>query len=246
VEAKHINLAAGTGVPDDPAERKAAARVREIPLPASALSFSTLRRIDYTDAFLLDCPQAQQRTGEEWARAMLEEAPAATRTMLRRGWFALGVRLGRTDDRRLVLGWAIRERSPDFALLAARSLFGIDAEVLVRREPGALLVATLMQLNNPLARAFGPASPSSTEGSSATSSRSSEGGRRAKAIRASGRSGCREGGPGHRVRRTRGAHSFARSRTYAALTGLEPESPFRPWGSSRGGRRSEPEVRGPE
>jgi hypothetical protein len=66
----------------------------------------------------------------------------------------LGVRLGSTDDDSLVLGWTVRRSSPDHALLAARSPFGIDAEVLFKREPNGLLAATLMKLNNPIARAF--------------------------------------------------------------------------------------------
>ena len=131
-----------------------ASEVREVALPRSARQLTTLRRVDYTDAFLLSTPRAGERTGEEWARAMLEDAPAATRRALRRGWFALGVRLGSVEDSRRVLGWAVRQSSPDHAVLAANSLIGMEAEVLVKREPGALLVATIMKLNNPIARAI--------------------------------------------------------------------------------------------
>jgi hypothetical protein len=114
---------------------------------------TTLVHIDYTDGFRLETRLAQERTAEEWARALVEEAPAATRAKLRRGWFVLGVRLGSTDDDRLVLGWTVRSSSPDNALLAAPSLFGFEAEVLVRREQTAVVVATFMQLKNPVARA---------------------------------------------------------------------------------------------
>jgi hypothetical protein len=128
-------------------------REREVALPPDALALTTLSRADYTDAFLLETGQAQDRTGEEWARAILEDAPAATRRTLRRGWFALGVRLGSTEDQRRVLGWEVRRSSPDFALLAASSVIGMEAEVLCKREQQGLLVATLMRLNNPVARA---------------------------------------------------------------------------------------------
>jgi hypothetical protein len=127
-------------------------RVREIALPADARALSMLPRVDYTDAFLLDTGQALERTGEEWARALLEEAPAATRKSLRRGWCLLGLRLGSTDDDRLVLGWAVRRSSEDFALLAAGSLIGMEGEVLCRREQHGLLVATFIQQKNPIAR----------------------------------------------------------------------------------------------
>ena len=64
------------------------------------------------------------------------------------------MRLGSSDDRRRVLGWELRRTSPDDALLAASSPLGIDAQVLFRRQPRALLVATVIKLNNPAIRAF--------------------------------------------------------------------------------------------
>jgi hypothetical protein len=135
-------------------ERTAATegRVREIALPADARALSTLPRLDYTDAFLLDTGQAQDRTGEQWARALLEDAPAGTRKSLRGGWFWLGLRLGSTDDDGLVLGWPVRRSSEDFALLAASSLIGMEGEVLCKREQHGLLVATFIQLRNPVTR----------------------------------------------------------------------------------------------
>ena len=129
-------------------------QIIEIDIPPEARELTTLSRVDYTDAFILETARAADLTGEQWARAILEGAPEGTRTMLRRGWFMLGVRLGSTDDESLVLGWTVRRSFPDHALLAARSPFGLDAEVLFKREPKGLLAATLMKFNNPIARAF--------------------------------------------------------------------------------------------
>jgi hypothetical protein len=135
-------------------------QVHAVALPPYARALTTLEHVDYTDAFRLETGLAQTRTAEEWARAALEDAPKATRATLRRGWFVLGVRLGSAEDHRLVLGWAVRWRSPDNVLLAARSLIGMEAEVLVRRERSAVMVATFMHLRNPVARtvwaAFAP------------------------------------------------------------------------------------------
>jgi hypothetical protein len=130
------------------------AEVREVDLSPDARALTTLSRVDYDDAFVLETARAADRTGEEWARTILEDAPEATRSMLRRGWFALGVRLGPTDDDSLVLGWAVRRSSRDHAILAARSLIGMEAEVLFKRERNGVLAATMMKLNNPIARAF--------------------------------------------------------------------------------------------
>jgi hypothetical protein len=137
-----------------PDSARAPALVREIALPPDALALSTLAHVDYTDAFLLETDEVGERTGEEWGRAILEDAPAKTRTMLRRGWFALGLRLGATDDERLILGWRLLRSAPDHALLAARSLIGIEAEVLVKREGEGLLAATLIKFGNPITRGF--------------------------------------------------------------------------------------------
>ena len=128
--------------------------VREVPVPASARALSTLPRVDYEDGFLVDTGPAAPRTGEQWARAMLEDAPAGTRRALRRGWCALGLRLGSTRSERRVLGWEMQESSPDFALLAARSHLGLAAELLFKRERQTLFFATFVQQKNPLARAI--------------------------------------------------------------------------------------------
>jgi hypothetical protein len=154
VEAQHIDLTGAADPPREGTHESESVRVTEIDLPYGALAHSTLERVDYTDCFLLECPSADEQRAEEWARALLEGAPAATRAMLRRGWFALGVRLGSTDDERLVLGWAIRRSSDEHVVLAARSVFGFDAELLVRCEPRATLFATMLELRNPLVRAF--------------------------------------------------------------------------------------------
>jgi Protein of unknown function (DUF2867) len=127
--------------------------VREVALPAASRSLSTLARVDYTDAFLVDTAPAQDRTAEQWARAMLEDAPADTRRALRRGWCALGLRLGSTRSDRRVLGWEVRRSSPDLVLLAAGSRVGMPAEVLFKRDQQTLLFATFVQQRNPVARA---------------------------------------------------------------------------------------------
>ena len=135
-------------VQDAPSKREA----REITLPGRAQALSTLQRLDYTDGFRLTTQQAYEITAEQWARALLEEAPEATRSGLRRGWRALGVRLGPADDPGLVLGWEVRRRSENFVVLGVRSWIGVDAEVLCMREPEALIVGTLVELRNPVAR----------------------------------------------------------------------------------------------
>jgi hypothetical protein len=131
----------------------ASSPVRQVPAPRDVLALATLPRVDYHDAFLAPAGPHAGRTGEQWARAVLEDTPLAVRTALASGWAVLGLRLGSTQDPRLVLGWEIRRSSPDFALLGAGSRLGLRGEVLFKRADDALLFATFVQLDHAGARA---------------------------------------------------------------------------------------------
>jgi Protein of unknown function (DUF2867) len=128
--------------------------VRQVAVPPAARALSTLSHVDYEDAFLLETGAARDRTGEQWARAILEDAPIIIRRKLRWGWFALGLKLGSTRSDRLVLGWEIRRSTPDYALLAASSRLGLPAELLLERRQHTLLLATFVHQQNPIARAI--------------------------------------------------------------------------------------------
>jgi hypothetical protein len=149
-----MNRDIAIGLP--PATPLTLSRARQVAMPPSARALHTLSRIDYEDAFIVETDRAQGRTGEQWARAMLEDAPPKMRRALRWGWFALGLRLGPTRSDRLVLGWEVRRSSPDFALLGASSRLGMEGEVLLERRQQMLLFATFVQLNTRIARAVWP------------------------------------------------------------------------------------------
>jgi Protein of unknown function (DUF2867) len=131
----------------------APSRVRQVAVPPPARRLSTLFHADYEDAFLVETGQAESRTAEQWARAILEGAPGIMRSAVAVGWFALGLRLGSNSSDELVLGWEVRRSTPDFVLLGASSRVGLPAELLFERQPRALLFATFVQHENPLARA---------------------------------------------------------------------------------------------
>jgi hypothetical protein len=139
--------------PNDP-HVQALGTVRQVTLPPAARALSTLSHVDYQDAFLVETGPAQDRTGEQWARAILEYAPMSTRNALCRGWSALGLRLGSTQSDRCVLGWEVRRSTPDVALLGASGRLGLSGELLFERQQHTLLFATFLQLENPIARAL--------------------------------------------------------------------------------------------
>jgi hypothetical protein len=128
--------------------------VHQVDLPPAARALSTLPSVDYTDAFVVETGQAQDRTGEQCARAMLGTLPAATRATLSRGWFALGLKLGPAGSDRHVLGWEVRRSNRDFALLGAGSRIGMPAELLFQPHEQGFLFATLLRHENLFARAL--------------------------------------------------------------------------------------------
>jgi hypothetical protein len=139
---------------------EAPCKVRQVALPPAARALSTFSHLDYEDAFLVEAGPARNLTGEQWARAMVEDAPMMVRSALRLGWFALGLRLGSPRSDRRVLGWKMRRSSPDFALYGASSRLGLRAELLFKRQQHSLLFATFLQHETPIARAvWGPVAP---------------------------------------------------------------------------------------
>jgi hypothetical protein len=126
---------------------------RQVAVPPAARALSTLSRIDYEDAFLVDIGPSEDQTAEQWARTILEGASDSTQSQLRWGWFALGLKLGPTRADGCVLGWEVRRSTPDVSLLGAGSRLGMPAELLFAREEDTLLLATLVQQDNPIVRA---------------------------------------------------------------------------------------------
>jgi hypothetical protein len=126
-------------------------QVSQISLPADARALSTLSRVDYEDAFIVDA--GVERTAEQWAHAVFNDAPLAVRARLVSGWVGLGLKLGGPWSTRHLLGWKVQQVSPSVMLLGAVSSLGLEAELLFRTRPGGLLFATLIRQNNPAARA---------------------------------------------------------------------------------------------
>ena len=129
-------------------------RARQIPLPPEARTLSSLAPVDYEDAFVVEVDSAQERTAEEWARAILEGAPLRLRASLVAGWLGLGLKLGSPWSGGRLLGWPIRRSDPDVLLLGAGSRIGMPGEILLKREEGSLLLATFIRHENRLARAL--------------------------------------------------------------------------------------------
>ncbi len=126
--------------------------VTQIPLPPDARALGTLPRIDYEDAFRIEGNPVPNRSGEQWARAVIEETPLAIRVKLVSGWTALGLKLGLPWSADRVLGWEIRHSTPEYVLLGAGSRLGLSGELLLRPDPDGVLFATFVHQDNRFAR----------------------------------------------------------------------------------------------
>ena len=122
--------------------------VKEVPMPPEARALSTLPRIDYTDSFVAETAEAQNRTAEEWARRMLEQAPMSFRVGAPATWFSLGLKHGAPWSGDHVLGWPVRHREPDYLLLGADGRLGASAELLLKRGTNSIFFATLLQIDS--------------------------------------------------------------------------------------------------
>ncbi|HEY1508342.1 MAG TPA: hypothetical protein VGF93_05035 [Solirubrobacteraceae bacterium] len=130
--------------------------LRRVDLPPAARALSTLPRIDYADAFVVEIGSPPERTAEQWARAVLEELPLALRIKLVLGWSALGLRLGSPVSDRFVLGWNVAHSDADYTLLSAGSRFGLAGELLFKPEGSQLLFATFVRQQGVFAHAVWP------------------------------------------------------------------------------------------
>lgn len=125
--------------------------VRRLPVPPEDHGRSTLARVDYADTFVVDVGDVTTRSAEDWARAVLEEAPLRRRSGLLSGWTLLGLELD-LGGPGTVLGWRVRERTPDAVLLGAAGRLGLSGELRFAREGGLLRFATFVQLDGRAAR----------------------------------------------------------------------------------------------
>jgi hypothetical protein len=132
----------------------ATGHVRQIAVPPEARELSTLPRVDYADAFLVEPGLATDETPEEWARSLFDDAPAAMRATLPPGWMSLGLQIGSPRSEELVFGWTVRRSTADLLLLGAESRVGMPGELLLKRHGNALLFATLLTHGNALVRAI--------------------------------------------------------------------------------------------
>jgi hypothetical protein len=106
---------------------------------------------DWSCGFSVEVPSRDERSPEEWARAIWEDAPVAMRWLTVAGWrFVLGLRLGPRHSPDHVLGWRIIRRVRDETVVELESVF-LTAHNVFRRDGTSLLWSTFVQYDRPIA-----------------------------------------------------------------------------------------------
>jgi hypothetical protein len=113
-------------------------------------------RCDYDDSFEASVAAANERTPEEWARAVFEDAPRSVRWFLLVGFrYGLNLRLARRRSPEHVLGWAILDREPDSLTIESRSWY-LTSRLLFQTEPAHVTLSTHVRYDKPIAKVLWP------------------------------------------------------------------------------------------
>lgn len=111
---------------------------------------------DFVCAYEIPVPAGDERSSEEWARAVWEGAPAPLRWFMIVGWrFVLRLRLGPRHSQDHILGWRIVDSDADETVcrLGSRSL---EACNVFRRAEGTFVWSTFVSYERPAARVIWP------------------------------------------------------------------------------------------
>lgn len=118
-------------------------------------ALSRLSDPDYTYACELRTSTAgrsAERLAEQWARAIMEDAPRPLRWFIVAGWrVGLGLRLAPGSSAAHIAGWDIASTSPGAVVMAADS-FLLRANLIVRVDDDDVVHATFVQFERRPAR----------------------------------------------------------------------------------------------
>lgn len=111
---------------------------------------------DYDDSFEAPRSAGDDRTPEQWARAVFEDAPRPVRWFLVSGFrYGLGLRFGPRPSPEHVLGWAIIHRSPDSLTIEACSWF-LTSRLVFRAETTRFTQSTYVRYDRRIAAIIWP------------------------------------------------------------------------------------------
>jgi hypothetical protein len=120
--------------------------VRDV--PEAVRSLTTLADPDYVDLFTVTTAVAADRSAEEWARAVLEEAPLSRRDA-RVLWRFMGLRLGPPHSADHVQGWKIAARGDNWLRVETASWY-MTAQAVCLVEEGQVSLSLSLRYDRPV------------------------------------------------------------------------------------------------
>ena len=130
--------------------------VRAEDAPAPIRAVAAMPDADYVDVSVLRVDDADNWSPDEWARAVLESAPAARRFAFIPWRVLLGLRLGPWPSPDHVHGWRVAARGDDWVRIEAASWL-MTCHAVARVEQHRVEVALLVRYDHPLAALWWPA-----------------------------------------------------------------------------------------
>jgi hypothetical protein len=118
-------------------------------VPADIVELAALEPVHYQEAFTFSA--TVERSPEDWARLILEDAPPTDRAKMLRTWCTLGVGLAAPGTAGQVLGWRIRHNGPDAIVLGMRAAVGVTARIILHAEPQNVVQAMLIRFDRLIA-----------------------------------------------------------------------------------------------
>jgi hypothetical protein len=118
-------------------------------IPEVVRCLSTLARPDYLDLFTATTTQAIDRSPEQWARAVLEQAPLARRNA-RVLWRLMGLRLGPRHSPEHVQGWTITARGDNWIRVETASWY-MATQAVCLVEEGQVSISLSLHYDQPVA-----------------------------------------------------------------------------------------------
>jgi hypothetical protein len=122
-------------------------------IPDTVRGLAVLTKPDYVDAFTAATGELTEGSAEAWARAVMEESPAARSAPLL--WRLLGLRLGPTPSPDHVAGWRIAARGDEWITVETGSWL-MTANGVVRVGDGHVSLALFIRYDRQIAAVIWP------------------------------------------------------------------------------------------
>jgi hypothetical protein len=118
-------------------------------IPEVIRSLTTMASPDYVDLFTATTTESIDRSAEQWARAVLEQAPLARRNA-RVLWRLMGLRLGPRHSPDYVQGWKITARGDNWIRVETASWY-MAAQAVCLIEEGEVSISLSLRYDQPVA-----------------------------------------------------------------------------------------------